>query len=225
MEKYLQNYPLTNLKNLSLAIKKPLVFVDLETTGLLHEQDFTIIEIGVVRINGNTVIEESALINPQMIIPPHITGITGITNEMVKGKQTFKNFVPYFEKISRDSILCGFNSRPFDSKGIERVSKKYGSHFVFNNQIDIRQVFIKTRNNMLGVKSQAGKLTEAGEFHNIKLKGTAHRAAYDIALTTLLAEQIIKDNNFECLSHEFMKCSCERTKKLYNDFLKFSLQH
>lgn len=225
MEKYLQNYSLTNLKKLSLAIKKPLTFVDLETTGLLHEQHFAIIEIGLVHINGNTVIEESALVDPQMIIPPHITVITGITNEMVKGKKTFDTFVSYFEKISKESILCGFNSRPFDAKGLERVSRKYGKEILFKDQIDVRQVFIKTRNNMLGVKSQAGKLTEAGQFHNVNLKGTAHRAAYDIALTALLAEQIIKDNNFECLSHEFMKFECEKTKKLYNDFVKNSLQH
>lgn len=225
MEKYLQNYDLINLKKLSLAIKKPLTFVDLETTGLLHERHFAIIEIGIVHINGNVVTEESALIDPQMIIPPYITGITGITNDMVKGKKTFHKFVSYFEKISKESVLCGFNSRPFDSKGLERVSRKHGTDMIFKNQIDVRQVFIKTRNNMLGVKSQAGKLTEAGEFHNVHLKGTAHRAAYDIALTTLLAEQIIKDNKFECLSHEFMKFECEKTKKLYNDFLKKSLQH
>lgn len=224
MQKYLQNYPLNHLKKLSLGIKKTLTFVDLETTGLMHEQFFSIIEVGLVHINGNTITEESALINPEMFIPPFITGITGITNEMVKGKKTFETFVSYFQNIAKNNILCGFNSRPFDSKGIERISKKYGSNIVFDNQIDIRQVFIKTRNNMLGTKSQAGKLTEAGEFHNIKLKGDAHRAAYDIALTTLLAEEIIKDNNFECLSHEIMKLNCEKTKRLYNEFLKKSLQ-
>lgn len=224
MEKYLQNYPLTNLKKLSLAIKRPLTFVDLETTGLIHERHFAIIEVGLVHIDGNNVIEESALINPQMHIPEYITGITGITNDMVRGKKTFETFVSYFEKIAKNNVLCGFNSRPFDAKGIERISKKYGKEFIFKNQIDVRQVFIKTRNNMLGTKSQAGKLTEAGEFHNVTLKGTAHRAAYDIALTALLAEQIIKNHNFSSLSHEFMKFDCERTKKLYNDLLKNSLQ-
>lgn len=225
MEKYLNNYSLTHLKKLSEVIKRPLTFVDLETTGLIHERNFAIIEVGLIHITPNEIIEESALINPQMIIPEHITVITGITNDMVIGKKTFQDFVPYFKKIAEKNVLCGFNSRPFDSKGIERVSKKFGSEFSFKNQIDIRQVFIKSRNSMLGTKSQAGKLIEAGEFHNIFLKGTAHRAAYDIALTVLLAEEIIKDNKFGCLSNEFMKFDCERSKKLYNELLKNSLQH
>lgn len=225
MEKYLNNYSLKNLQKLSQAIKRPLTFVDLETTGLIHERDFAIIEIGVVHITQNSIVEESALIDPQMKIPPYITGITGITNDMVRGKKTFQTYIPYFEKIATNNVLCGFNSRPFDSKGIERVAKKFGKQFEFKNQIDVRQVFIKARNNMLGIKSQAGKLTEAGEFHNITLKGTAHRAAYDIALTVLLAEQIIKENKFGCLSYELMKFDCERSKKLYNELLKNSLQH
>lgn len=224
MEKYLDKYSLKNLQQLSQAIKRPLTFVDLETTGLIHERDFAIIEIGVVHITANSVIEESSLVDPQMIIPPYITGITGINNAMVKGKKTFQTYIPYFEKIAKNNILCGFNSRPFDSKGIERVAKKFGKKIIFQNQIDVRQVFIKARNNMLGTKSQAGKLTEAGEFHNITLKGTAHRAAYDIALTVLLAEQIIQDNKFGCLSYEMMKLECERSKRLYNELLKKSLQ-
>lgn len=224
MEKYLKNYPLTNLKKLSNTLRKTLTFVDLETTGLLHERGFTIIEVGVVHIDGDNIIEESALIDPKMSIPEHITGITGITNSMVKGKKTFDVFIPYFEKIASNNILCGFNSRPFDAKGIERVADQYGKNLSFNNQIDVRQVFIKTRNDRLGVKSQAGKLTEAAVDHNINLKGTAHRAAYDIALTTILAEELIRNNKFECLSHEIMKFDCKKTKKLYEAFISNSLQ-
>ena len=223
MEKYLENYSLNHLKKLSLSLKKTLTFVDLETTGLIHERDFAIIEIGLVHINGNIIKEESALVNPCMRIPSHITDITGITNDMVKNKRTFEVFIPTFVKIAKENILCGFNSRPFDSKGLERMGKKFGVPMVFNNQIDVRQVFIKTRNNMLGVKSQAGKLTEAGAFHNITLKGTAHRAAYDIALTALLADRILNDNKFDCLSTELLKCDCDKTKKLFNDLVKNSL--
>lgn len=219
MEKYLEKYPLTNLKKLSLSLQKTLTFVDLETTGLVHEKQFAIIEIGVVHIMGNEIKEESALVNPKMKIPPHITEITGITNDMVYSKRSFDVFVNYFEKIAKENILCGFNSRPFDSKGIERMCKKYEHSFTFKNQIDIRQVFIKTRNNLLGIKSQAGKLTEASAFHNVSLKGSAHRAAYDIALTVLLAEQLLKENGFNCLSHEFIKIECEKTKRLFNNLI------
>lgn len=219
MEKYLDNYPLTHLKKLSASLQKTLTFVDLETTGLVHEKQFAIIEIGIVHIDKNDVKEVSALVDPKMRIPQYITEITGITNDMVRGKRGFEFFVNYFEKIAKEDILCGFNSRPFDSKGIERMGKKYDHSFVFNNQIDIRQVFIKTRNNLLGTKSQAGKLTEASAFHNVSLKGTAHRAAYDIALTVLLAEQLLKENGFNCLSHEFLKIDCPKTKRLFENLI------
>ena len=40
MEKYLEKYPLTHLKKLSASLQKTLTFVDLETTGLVHEKQF-----------------------------------------------------------------------------------------------------------------------------------------------------------------------------------------
>ncbi len=59
------------------------VALDIETTGLDPQKD-AIIEIGAVRFNGRRVEQEwSTLINPGRRIPPFITQLTGITNEMV----------------------------------------------------------------------------------------------------------------------------------------------
>ncbi len=57
--------------------------VDLETTGGRPDRD-KITEIAIVIHNGQEVIETfSSLINPGVSIPPMITRITGITQEMV----------------------------------------------------------------------------------------------------------------------------------------------
>ena len=60
-----------------------IVAVDIETTGLDPEKD-AIIEIGAVRFNERRVEAEwSNLINPGRRIPPFITQLTGITDQMV----------------------------------------------------------------------------------------------------------------------------------------------
>jgi DNA polymerase-3 subunit epsilon/ATP-dependent DNA helicase DinG len=59
------------------------VALDIETTGLNPEKD-AIIEIGAVRFNNKRVEGEwSSLINPGKPIPPFITQLTGITDQMV----------------------------------------------------------------------------------------------------------------------------------------------
>jgi DNA polymerase-3 subunit epsilon len=220
MQKYLTNKRLDNLQLLSKNLQRPISFVDLETTGLLHEASFSIIEIGFVHIYPDKIIEESSLVSPNFPIPRHITEITSITNAMVKGKPTFKHFLPYIKQISHKNILAGFNSRPFDSKGLELMGRSFGEYYMFENQIDVRQVFIKERNAKLGVKGQSGKLTEAGDFYKVELSGVAHRAGYDIALTALLAENIIADSGFSCLTNEILKFSCANSKAQFNKLLK-----
>jgi len=61
-----------------------LVALDLETTGLDSRKD-AIIEIGAVRFSASRIEAEfSTLINPNRIIPPEITQLTGINNQMVQ---------------------------------------------------------------------------------------------------------------------------------------------
>ena len=54
------------------------VALDLETTGLDANRD-TIIEIGAVRFQDNTILDRFVtLVNPRRPIPPRITQITGL---------------------------------------------------------------------------------------------------------------------------------------------------
>lgn len=60
-----------------------LVAIDIETTGLDPKKD-AVLEIGAVRFNRRRIEDKfTTLINPGRTIPPFITQLTGITNEMV----------------------------------------------------------------------------------------------------------------------------------------------
>lgn len=221
MNSFLKPGDLPYLQKLSGILGRKLTFVDLETTGLVHQYDFAIIEIGLISIFPDRFEEKSALINPGMKIPPHITGITGITDDMVRGKKSFKEFTSFFKKVAYQDVLMGFNSRSFDSKGLERMGKFHGNPYVFSNQIDVRHWFLKQRNNLLGQNSQKGSLIEACQFFQINLGGNAHRAAYDIAITALLAEKLLQKHNFSSpfLLGEIQKMNCLMSKGRFQEFL------
>ena len=60
------------------------IVLDIETTGT-KPLESDIIEIGAVYIENNQVKDQfNELVKPNEIISEYITGITGITNEMVK---------------------------------------------------------------------------------------------------------------------------------------------
>lgn len=63
---------------------KDFVALDLETTGLNPVRD-RILEIGAVKVRNGCIVDQySTLVDCQMCVPPHITGLTGITNEMLE---------------------------------------------------------------------------------------------------------------------------------------------
>ena len=69
------------------------ICIDLETTGLNPKRD-RIIEIGMARvIDGVIVAEYSTLVNPQAFLSERITSLTGITDEMLKGKPVIKDII------------------------------------------------------------------------------------------------------------------------------------
>ena len=109
MDKYLVGENLHNLQKLSDILDMPLTFVDLEATGLVHEKMFAIIEIGAIKITRNSVVESSSLVDPEMKIPPLITDITGINDNMVKGFPKFPYFNKFFTTTSNEDVLCGYN--------------------------------------------------------------------------------------------------------------------
>ncbi len=86
-----------------------IVAIDIETTGLDYETD-AITEIGAVRFNGNRVEAEwSSLINPNRSIPPAITQLTGISNEMVRNAPPMRAIINELAAFVGDSPVLGHN--------------------------------------------------------------------------------------------------------------------
>ncbi|MDE7085753.1 MAG: 3'-5' exonuclease, partial [Prevotella sp.] len=75
---------------MKLNLQKPLVIFDLETTGLDLVKD-RVIQLSYIKVypDGKEV-RGNELINPEKTIPQEVIQLTGITNEDVKGKPTFK---------------------------------------------------------------------------------------------------------------------------------------
>lgn len=81
--------PITADNTISLHDTVFTVF-DVETTGLSAESN-RMTEIGIVKMRGGEIIDEyETLMNPGEFVPPYITQLTGITNEMVHKKPPFE---------------------------------------------------------------------------------------------------------------------------------------
>jgi DNA polymerase-3 subunit epsilon len=99
---------------MKLKLKNPLVFLDLETTGINVVTD-RIVEIALLKINADGSEDEKVLrINPEIPIPPESTRIHGITDEAVKNAPTFKEVAKSLAKFLEGCDLAGFNSNRFD---------------------------------------------------------------------------------------------------------------
>ncbi len=97
----------------------PIVALDIETTGLDPDQD-AIIEIGAVLFTDRRVEGEfSTLINPGKRIPPFITQLTGITDQMVIRAPSIREILPDLKKFVGDAPILGHNIR-FDLNFLNR---------------------------------------------------------------------------------------------------------
>lgn len=89
----------------------PIVALDIETTGLDPDKD-AIIEIGAVRFSDRRIDGEwSTLINPGRRIPPFITQLTGITDQMVLKSPAIKNVLADLQSFVGDAPILGHNIR------------------------------------------------------------------------------------------------------------------
>src|SRR5436190_22624940 len=99
---------------MKLNLKRPLVFIDIEATGLNVGSD-RIVELALLKVypNGNT--ESKVLrVNPTIPIPAEVSKIHGILDEHIKDCQTFKEIAPDIKSFIGGSDLAGYNSNKFD---------------------------------------------------------------------------------------------------------------
>ena len=99
---------------MKLNLKNPIIFFDLETTGLDITKD-RIVELCYIRVepNGNEE-AKSMRINPEIHIPEEASKVHGIYDEDVKECPTFKQIAKTLWHTFEGCDLAGYNSNKFD---------------------------------------------------------------------------------------------------------------
>lgn len=130
---------------MNLNLNNPLVFFDLETTGINIASD-RIVEIAMLKINIDGTEEERLMrINPEMPIPKNSSDIHGIYDDDVKDKPTFKEVAKSVAKFIEGCDLAGFNSNRFDIPLLAEEFLRAGIDIDLKKRkfIDIQAIFHK----------------------------------------------------------------------------------
>ena len=164
---------------MKLNLNKPLVVFDLETTGLDLVND-RIIQISYIKVYPNGLEERGDhLVNPEVPIKPEITQLTGISNEDVKDKPTFKQLAKQLCDTFTGCDFAGFNSNHFDIPLLAEEFLRAGIDFDFAKcrLIDAQTIFhkLERRNLAAAYKFYCGRKME-DDFE-------AHRADQDTEAT------------------------------------------
>ena len=167
------------------------VVFDLETTGA-KSPPCRITEIGAYRVQGGEVREEfQTLVNPEMLIPPFITGLTGISDEMVADAPLFADVAHDFLSFIGDSVLVAHNSG-FDMRFLNHeIGRVYPDYRLANPCLCTVQLSRKLLPEILN-----HKLITVAEHYSIDLVNH-HRASADAFATAhifvrLLAKMQLK---------------------------------
>ena len=103
-----------NVMELPIPLDRPLVFFDLETTGLRVGSD-RIVEMALIRVSPQgDVLERVRRFNPEMPIDPGATAVHGITDEDVADEAPFRLRARALAGLLEGCDLAGFNIRRFD---------------------------------------------------------------------------------------------------------------
>ena len=164
---------------MKLNLQKPLVIFDLETTGLdlVHDR---IIQISYIKVFPDGREERgNEIVNPECPILPVITQLTGISDDDVKDKPTFKQLSAKLAATFMGSDIAGFNSNHFDVPLLAEEFLRAGIDFDFSKcrLIDAQTIFHKMerRNLAAAYKFYCGRKME-DDFE-------AHRADQDTEAT------------------------------------------
>jgi DNA polymerase-3 subunit epsilon len=99
---------------MKLALRRPLVFFDVETTGTDVAKD-RVVQISVLKLHPDGTEEvKTRLINPGMPIPAAATAVHHITDRDVAGERKFRDIARALADLFRGADIAGFNSNRFD---------------------------------------------------------------------------------------------------------------
>lgn len=178
---------------MELNLKNPLVFFDLETTGINPATD-RIVEISYLKIQPKGKEESRTyLVNPGIPIPAEATAIHHITDEMVASSPTFKEIGQIIANDIKGCDLAGFNSNRFD---IPLLAEEF-----LRNDIELdmsARKFIDVQ--VIFHKMEQRNLSAAYRFYCNKELDDAHSAEADTKAT-----------------YEVLKAQLDRYPELQND--------
>ena len=171
---------------MKLNLKNPLLFFDIESTGLSVATD-RIVEISVLKImpNGEKEIK-TRRINPTIPISPEAQKIHGISNDDVKDCPTFKEIAKSLANWMAGCDFAGYNAIKFDIPLLSEEFLRAGVNFDFRKRkiVDVQNIFHKL---------EQRTLSAAYKFYCNKDLENAHSAEADtVATFEILESQLDK---------------------------------
>lgn len=179
-----------NQKKINLELSKPLVAIDLETTGLDSTKS-KIISIGAIKkMPDGKILQFEKLIRSVDLVPKEITKLTGITLsklqehgvELSVGLDELSDFI-------KDAVIVGYNFE-FDEKFLTTALQKVGKDEFTNPTRDLMPI-VKTAQEFLD-NYRLMTVLKAYQIENLN----PHHALSDARATLSLAEKLIKNGDF-----------------------------
>lgn len=164
---------------MELKLNRPIIFFDLETTGVNISRD-RIVEISYIKVMpGGEEQEASYRINPEMHIPEESTAVHHITDEDVANEPPFSRIAPALAKVFTGCDIAGFNSNRFDIPMLAEEFARVGIDFDFSRArfVDVQTIFHKKEQRNLAA---AYRFYCGGEIENAHSANADTRATYEV---------------------------------------------
>lgn len=198
---------------MELKLKRPIVFFDLETTGVDVVKD-RIVEISILKIHPNGEEESHTWrINPQRPIPKQTSEIHGIYDADVADKPTFEEMAHRIHGLVKDADLAGYNSNKFDIPLLAEEFLRAGIDFEMSKRVavDVQNIFHRM---------EQRTLVAAYRFYCDKDLTDAHSAEADVRATyEVLKSQL--DRYPEDLENDINYLSAFSNRQRVVDFAGF----
>ncbi|MEO6638782.1 MAG: 3'-5' exonuclease [Ginsengibacter sp.] len=168
-----------------LLLQRPLVFIDLETTGTNLATD-RIVEVAIVKVSPDgTKQVKHKIVNPQMPIPKGSSEIHGITDDKVKDAPTFKEVANELKQFIDNADLSGYNSNRFDIPLLMEEFLRAGIAFDMTSRrmLDVQHIFHMMEKRTLGAAYKFYCEKELIDAHSAEADATATWEILEAQLT------------------------------------------
>ena len=158
--------------------------MDLETTGGDPKKD-RITEVAIYLYNGQEMVDSfTSLVNPGVSIPPMISRMTGIDNEMVRDAPPFYEVARQIVEMTQNAVFVAHNAR-FDYGFLQREFRQLGYTYTRKQLCTVKL----SRKIMPGLASYSLKNLCA----HLRIENEArHRAYGDARATMQLFEHLLR---------------------------------